>query len=620
VQSVSLGVSKKKIPDVYKLDNLNTEALIVVDQRSPARPPRHEHRHFSDQTSFSGVVADHRSAVDISSERPSCTSIRDRVHEAQGVKFGASKKKTLDVYKLDSLNTHALIDADRCSPASPPCPKHQHLADQRSFSRVAAYHRSGSDVLSERPSYTSIRDGGYGTQGVIYGASRNEEFAMNDIDALIDGVHSTPASSPRLKQRHFADPDEGHSPQPCSTMLNTVYGSSESEPAACHMPDRGMRGERKCTTLDGARMKNENEIISAHATSESNNVAEAPRTCMMSWLRLPRLILALSGVLPCDVGMLQHCNGVFVLMFCFLTLAHFVYTLVARGVDILSLACACYALGGGLGLCALRQMSIRDVLEQLLEPHAIKHGFQEAWVMSSLRQVVLVSLFWMGAVVTLVLSFVFWPTAEGEETEGLNNRVPVTLCFIFASGVVAALTYCQLHVCAGLELMVDTFCTEFFEHADFAHGVAQWNLVQAIMRRSAQAVDLCFLSVQTSVLTATLLIGMQSLLGPGSRERAFHCLPSSLFMVAFMQYGQYRAAAVTERCSRAPALLNSFAVGGHEINFERQYLVQFILQSAAGFYVRGVRLTVFMMSKSTYLCVMAALGVAMRYSKSADCM
>ena len=60
-------------------------------------------------------------------------------------------------------------------------------------------------------------------------------------------------------------------------------------------------------------------------------------------------------------------------------------------------------------------------------------------------------------------------------------------------------------------------------------------------------------------------------------------LPPLLLMVFCL----FRAAAVTEKCSRAPALVNSLVVEEDVMDDARQYLVQYIEHSAAGFYIKG---------------------------------
>merc|ERR1712107_374078 len=88
--------------------------------------------------------------------------------------------------------------------------------------------------------------------------------------------------------------------------------------------------------------------------------------------------------------------------------------------------------------------------------------------------------------------------------------------------------------------------------------------------------------------------------GPGGHCTALWCgwvlPPVSLFL-----YTLFRAATVTEKCSRVPALLNSWRFGESEVDHGRQHLVQYITHSAAGFYVKGVRLNAYMALKLTYL-------------------
>merc|ERR1719361_3161977 len=65
-------------------------------------------------------------------------------------------------------------------------------------------------------------------------------------------------------------------------------------------------------------------------------------------------------------------------------------------------------------------------------------------------------------------------------------------------------------------------------------------------------------------------------------------------------YMVFRAAAVTEKCSRVPALVNSWMMEERPFDEGRQYVVQYITNGAAGFYVKGVRLTAFMATKLAY--------------------
>jgi len=62
-----------------------------------------------------------------------------------------------------------------------------------------------------------------------------------------------------------------------------------------------------------------------------------------------------------------------------------------------------------------------------------------------------------------------------------------------------------------------------------------------------------------------------------------------------------KAASVTESCSRIPSLVNSFHIdAAKEIDHDQQYLVAYIKNSDAGFYLNGIRLTPWIMVKTAY--------------------
>jgi len=348
--------------------------------------------------------------------------------------------------------------------------------------------------------------------------------------------------------------------------------------------------------LEKVRVEQETVLISTYTTDQcGDNAAEGP-----CWRRLPSLVLTLYGVLPFGAGKFAGICGNFAKAVCACVLVFCLHASWDEGVNIHSVVCACYALGGALALHSLHQMRIGHIIgtsATLLEQYAIHHGFQGAWEAKSLRLLGYVSLPLMVATVLNVLLIVTRLAVEDEDDIGLISMVAMI-------------------VCAGLELMVDTFCGTFMNKPDFKWGVTEWNTVQALMRRAAQIIDLCFLIVQTSVFAALFLTGMNVALGYGTPQDAFRVLPVSFAMMGIMLFGQCKAAGVTEKCLRAPALMNSLVVEGVAINVERQYLVQYIMQSGAGFYVRGVRLTAFMVLKGAYLCVMVTLGSVMRLSRS----
>lgn len=78
---------------------------------------------------------------------------------------------------------------------------------------------------------------------------------------------------------------------------------------------------------------------------------------------------------------------------------------------------------------------------------------------------------------------------------------------------------------------------------------------------------------------------------------------------------------VTEKCTRVPSLVNSWSFGEETcLDAGRQYVVQYIEQSAAGFYVKGVRLRAYMALKISYLfgaLLFTLLSSSVRWSVTA---
>lgn len=338
--------------------------------------------------------------------------------------------------------------------------------------------------------------------------------------------------------------------------------------------------------------------------------------------RLPQLFLNLYGIIPFEDGCFSSCfvNLVFVLL-CGL----FMHSLVLAYLDpialYLHLTTAFYGFGGVCGVLSLRMKEIETVLgpaNRPLDSYARNYGFIGEW-----RVVSMWRFFASGGLFAVMVLCRLAAYAGGGCPEALGGsrvidgeldlyNLQALVAFILISGLMTAITYCQLHVCCWMELSVDKFCFRFFSDKDITNGINEWNILQAILRRAADKLDSCFLAIGTSVLLQVLLTGMELMLGAQSEVDATdlqgHCqilwcgwmMPPVLMLLMIF----FRAAAVTEKCSRVPALVNSWTFEdepGSQIDHGRQYAVQYIMHSGAGFYVKGVRLSAFMAIKLSYL-------------------
>jgi len=134
----------------------------------------------------------------------------------------------------------------------------------------------------------------------------------------------------------------------------------------------------------------------------------------------------------------------------------------------------------------------------------------------------------------------------------------------------------------------------------FETGVPQWNSIQAILRKFAAAVHSSLSVLQITVFLLSMSFALtfyQSY--QGALVKVYRILPAALVVFGMMRIF-FKAAEVTDRCIRVPSLINAVVVGP-DLDKERQYLVQYILQSAAGFYMFHVRVTSQMTVKITYV-------------------
>merc|ERR1712232_868274 len=163
---------------------------------------------------------------------------------------------------------------------------------------------------------------------------------------------------------------------------------------------------------------------------------------------------------------------------------------------------------------------------------------------------------------------------------------------------------CHLHVCCCLELSIDHYCIRFFEAADWGKGLDEWNVLQALLRRSAHTVEGCFLSVSTGVLCVLLLSGAELYnvrIGPNFGLTTALWAGWVLPPTALVFYAVFRSASITEKCNRVPALVNSWSLTVNRFDHQKEYVVAYIMHSAAGFYVKGVRLNATWALKLSYL-------------------
>jgi hypothetical protein len=285
-----------------------------------------------------------------------------------------------------------------------------------------------------------------------------------------------------------------------------------------------------------------------------------------------------------------------------------------------SLMDMCLAIGCLISLNSMRRKGIHRLLgrcaDRPLEMIASKYGILEEWKRDSCRSFCVVAgFFCLEVTVRIWLTFADCtnigncPGTDRHEDEGIlaPRNFPV---FLFTSGLFAALVYCHLHLCCGLGWLVDQFYWELFRGLDGPKGTRKWSVVQAFLRNAATTMETSFVAILTSVLLSLLLVGADTIFTIRHEEftlkhRVRNGLLPVLPKLVLTFYSCYRAAQVTERCKKAPALVNMVISGPQALDWERaerlQNVVQYIAQSDAGFYIFSKRLDMSTVWKWIYI-------------------
>ena len=264
----------------------------------------------------------------------------------------------------------------------------------------------------------------------------------------------------------------------------------------------------------------------------------------------------------------------------------------------------CYLVGVTLATHGLRRGEIQLLLGHEnggLEDYARKSGFLTDW-----RQVSRQRLWEVLALLWMMLSCKWLCLRHEVSMEELTAAV----CFTAAALGWAAVVYAQLHLVAGMELAIDCFSISFFQEMDLEHALQEWNTVQATLRQVSTKLSLSLLASGASCGACLLLLAEYIFFHPeAAQEELRSAADVAIFLgwlfppVLLFLYAMMRAASVTEKASRVAPLVNSWTFQGTDTKWMdegRQYMVQYMRQSEAGFYLQGMRLHVFQVTKLCY--------------------
>lgn len=379
----------------------------------------------------------------------------------------------------------------------------------------------------------------------------------------------------------------------------------------------------KCQRMSLDELRENHDAAMCVNQSYSNKTAQERESTQVSRTSssMPpaaKLWLQLLCILPLQYRWLGHFWTLCVFLILLAPTTLLAWLLVEDVHTIMTSTVLCYLVGVIAATWSLRRANIQELLgssEGSMEQYAFVCGFSQDWRKVSRRRF------------EEVLAFLFlilgcrWLVHLSE----VQHSFEPSLTFSIMAVGFAAVAYAQLHMVAGLELAIDSFSINFFRDMDCGRALEEWNVLQATLRQISTKLSGSMLvlgiSCGASMLFLVEIAFLQSDENRFIPEDLNGGFPLLLFTawvfppVLLFLYVLMRAAGVTEKASRVAPLVNSWNLEATNaddaddadassspdwMDLGRQYIVQYIKQSETGFYMHGVRLHGFQVTKLGY--------------------
>eukprot|EP00929_Paragymnodinium_shiwhaense_P018660 TRINITY_DN12975_c0_g1_i1.p1 TRINITY_DN12975_c0_g1~~TRINITY_DN12975_c0_g1_i1.p1 ORF type:complete len:1116 (-),score=130.14 TRINITY_DN12975_c0_g1_i1:153-3500(-) len=230
-------------------------------------------------------------------------------------------------------------------------------------------------------------------------------------------------------------------------------------------------------------------------------------------------------------------------------------------------------------------------------------GLLDTWLHSTRYDVPLVFTLWLSGLV-LRAAPCFTET-EYFQADGSAGQALRLVAYGFISLVFLSLIYCVSHICRALATTVDLFSCGVVDHPIVQEIANEWNILQAVLRKTSATLEYSFFVLQFSGSASVLLCAVDIAMSDRRMAVAVSVAATVLLNLSMVRM-VFSAAAISDKCGRVPPLINSLCFG-EGTEEARQYVIQYILHSAAGFYVFDVRLCTGMALKLIYFwCVVTA--------------
>jgi len=262
-------------------------------------------------------------------------------------------------------------------------------------------------------------------------------------------------------------------------------------------------------------------------------------------------------------------------------------------------------------LCGLLSVSVHTNSQSLVEicsllrTYAAREHFNESWLGSNEKNLTCILLVWLVANIERIRASAM-VEALLDGSLDLASALYI-ISFAVSSLFLMALVFCMLYICSALLGAVDSFCVLTVSDQNLERSVPRWNVVQAVLRRVSERVQACLFVLQSAIVLTFMLAACDVYRSMQADEGYVALLIPGGLLVLGMSSVFFKAAAVTDKCARVPSLLNSSWFG--KDHTERQYVVEYVLYSDAGFYVFDIRLTSAMTLKFAYICVLGLFSL-----------
>lgn len=172
------------------------------------------------------------------------------------------------------------------------------------------------------------------------------------------------------------------------------------------------------------------------------------------------------------------------------------------------------------------------------------------------------------------------------------------VCVASGSGLILSVAYVQSGFISGLDAAIDCWCNHMLTSPDFEFGVQSWANMEAMLKSVARELGKIFVLIHTFssvgliyllANSITYLFRMDELLVVPTVAEGLASLPLFfLFSLSMWLFGT--AAALTEKCNMIPSFVNKIS-SQETMSQDKSFLVNFIQNSNAGFFVGNVKLT-----------------------------